>query len=186
MKADRSHSKGSGARRSTPPSSAPSPSKIETLDTLFTATVSLFHALTAAAEDLHQQGNFTAGKRGVLRGLYRLGPQTVPQMAKARPVSRQYIQLLTDRLAEEGLVEFVDNPVHKRSWLVRLTEKGKTCIETMLTREAHVFKDLSVPVSEQDILTTTSVLRSLRELFQGQAWRDAVERFGPLTRRNTR
>lgn len=181
MKVNRSHSKGTRARRKTPPSPASTPSKIETLDALFTATVSLFHALTAAAEDLHQQGNFTAGKRGLLRGLYQLGPQTVPQMARARPVSRQYIQMLTDRLAEEGLVEFVDNPAHKRSWLVRLTEKGKALIEAMLTREARVFKELSVPVSEQDVLAATAVLRSFREVFQSQAWRDAVERLGPLT-----
>lgn len=180
MKVDKSHSKGNRARRRTPPSQSSTPSKIETLDVLFTATVSLFHTLTAAAEDLHQQGNFTAGKRGLLRGLYRLGPQTVPQMARARPVSRQYIQMLTDRLAEEGLVEFIDNPAHKRSWLVRLTEKGKTCIETMLTREAGVLKELPVTVSEQDILTATAVLRSLREVFQGQAWRDAVEHVRPL------
>jgi DNA-binding MarR family transcriptional regulator len=88
--------------------------------------------------------------------------------------------MLTDRLAEEGLVEFIDNPAHKRSWLVRLTEKGKTCIETMLTREAGVLKELPLSVSEQDILTATTVLRSLREMFQGQAWREAVEYVRPL------
>jgi len=186
MKVDKSHSKGNRARRRTPPSPASTPSKIETLDALFTATVSLFHTLTAAAEDLHQQGNFTAGKRGLLRGLYRLGPQTVPQMARARPVSRQYIQMLTDRLAEEGLVEFVDNPAHKRSWLVRLTEKGKSLIVAMLAREAGVLKELPVPVSEQDILTATAVLRSFREVFQSQAWRNAVERLRPLTQEDKR
>lgn len=181
MKADRLRSKDSRVRRNTVTRPTQSQSKIEILDALFTATVSLFHTLTAAAEDLHQQGNFTAGKRGLLLGLYRLGPQTVPQMARTRPVSRQYIQMLTDRLDEEGLVEFIDNPAHKRSWLVRLTEKGKTCIETMLTREAGVLKELPLSVSEQDILTATAVLRSLREVFQGQAWRDAVEHVRPLT-----
>jgi DNA-binding MarR family transcriptional regulator len=186
MKSDRSRGKGARARRSVQPSPTSPQPKIETLDALFNATVSLFHTLTAAAEHLHQQGNFTAGKRGVLRGLYRLGPQTVPQMARARPVSRQYIQMLTDRLAEEGLVEFVDNPAHKRSWLVRLTEKGKTCIETMLTREARLFKDLPIPVSEEDILAATAVLRSFREVLQSQAWRDAVERVRPLTQEDTR
>lgn len=186
MKVDKSHSKVTRARRRTPPSPASTPSKIETLEALFTATVSLFHTLTAAAEDLHQQGNFTAGKRGLLLGLYRLGPQTVPQMARARPVSRQYIQMLTDRLAKEGLLEFVDNPVHKRSWLVRLTEKGKSSIVAMLAREAGVLKELPVPVSEQDILTATAVLRSFREVFQSQAWRGAVERLRPFTQEDKR
>ena len=181
MKAARSRVKSFRVRRKAAPSLASTPSKIETLDAFFTATVSLFHTLTTAAEDLHQQGNFTAGKRGVLRGLYRLGPQTVPHMAKVRPVSRQYIQMLADQLEEEGLVEFVENPAHKRSRLVRLTEKGKMLIETMLRREAHLFKDLPIPVCDQDILTATAVLRSFRELFQSQAWRGAARNMRPLT-----
>ncbi len=171
---------GARARRKTPPGPASMPSKIESLDAFCSAVVALTHTLTAAAEELHQRGNLTAGKRGVLRSLYRLGPQTVPQMARARPVSRQHIQMLADQLAEEGLVEFEDNPAHKRSWLVRLTGKGRQLIEAMLAREARVFKDLPVPVSEQDILRTTACLRSFREVFQSQAWHTAVERLGPL------
>jgi DNA-binding MarR family transcriptional regulator len=141
----------------------------------------LFHTLTAAAEELHQQGDFTAGKRGVLRGLYRLGPQTVPQMARARPVSRQYIQMLTDQLDEEGLVEFIDNPAHKRSWLVRLTDKGRALMEAMTAREARILNELPVPVSEQQIQDATAVLRSMREVFHGQAWKNATKRLGPIT-----
>jgi DNA-binding MarR family transcriptional regulator len=90
--------------------------------------------------------------------------------------------MLTDQLDKEGLVEFVDNPAHKRSWLVRLTDKGRALMETMTAREARVFKDLPVPASEQDIHTATAVLRSFREFFHTRAWRDAVDRAGPLTK----
>jgi len=56
----------------------------------------------------------SAARRGVLRSLARLGPQTVPQMAGARPVSRQHIQTIVNALAADGLVETIDNPAHKR------------------------------------------------------------------------
>ena len=43
------------------------------------------------------------------------GPLTVPQIAQMRPTSRQRMQRLADELAAEGLVEFIDNPGHRRS-----------------------------------------------------------------------
>jgi DNA-binding MarR family transcriptional regulator len=64
------------------------------------------------------------GAFGFLRSLALLGPQTVPQIAEMRPTSRQRMQRLADELAAEGLVEFIDNPRHRRSRLVRLTRAG--------------------------------------------------------------
>ncbi|MGO8917821.1 MAG: MarR family transcriptional regulator [Stellaceae bacterium] len=59
-----------------------------------------------------------------MRSLTLVGPLTVPEIAKMRPTSRQRMQRLADELAAEGLVEFIDNPRHRRSKLVRLTRKG--------------------------------------------------------------
>src|ERR687887_550554 len=61
---------------------------------------------------------------GFMRSLALLGPLTVPQIARMRPTSRQRMQRLADELAAEGLAEFIDNPRHRRSKLVRLTGKG--------------------------------------------------------------
>ena len=65
------------------------------------------------------------GAFGFMRSLALLGPLTVPQIAEMRPTSRQRMQRLADELAAEGLVEFVDNPKHRRSKLVQLTRKGE-------------------------------------------------------------
>ncbi len=102
-------------------------------------TVSLFHLLRALAEQIHQQGELSAGRRGILRELDRLGPQTVPQMARARPVSRQHIQLEVNQLEDDGLVELIENIAHKRSRLVRLTQKGKAYLKVMEGREAEFY-----------------------------------------------
>lgn len=134
-------------------------------------TVSLFHRLRAAAEQVHRQGETTAGKLGVLRGLDLSGPQTVPQMARARPVSRQYIQALVNQLAAEDRIEFVDNPAHKRSRLVRLTPQGKAFLDAAMRRQGKLLSRLRIDIPEKDLRTAASVLRAVRTLFESRQWK---------------
>jgi DNA-binding MarR family transcriptional regulator len=126
-------------------------------------TTGLFHLLHAVAAQLHGGGELTAGRRGILRGLDRLGPQTVPQMARARPVSRQYIQLLVNELEADGLVELYENPAHRRSRLVRLTDAGRASLAEMYRREASVYATLDLPVTQAQLREAAATLRCVRE-----------------------
>ncbi len=133
------------------------------LEDVVDQTVSLFHLLRALADDLHGQGELTAARRGVLRGLDRFGPQTVPQMARARPVSRQHIQMLVNHLEADGLVELRENRAHKRSRLVRLTPQGKAYLDALYQREAAFYATLALDLPEDTLRFTAHVLRSLRD-----------------------
>jgi len=146
-------------------------SRLGALESLTAETVRLFHRLKVVAEEVHHQGVTTAGRRGVLRGLYRTGAQTVPQMARARPVSRQHRQTLVNALAEDGLVEPVKNPAHKRSHLIKLTTKGRDLVETMNRREGRVFNRLTIPISRKRLQDAADVLRMVRSLFEHQGWK---------------
>jgi len=139
--------------------------KAKALDLLISETVSFYQRLKAVAEELHGLKRLSGGKRGVLMDLYQNGMQTVPQMARSRPVSRQHIQTIVNPLAEKGLVEFIENPAHRRSRLVGLTEKGVSLVEEMRRREKELFSQFEIDVSEQSILDSVSVLRSIRETF---------------------
>lgn len=145
------------------------------LESVIGETVSLFHRLRVVAEQVHHAGELTAGKLGILAGLDRFGPQTVPQMARARPVSRQYIQTLADGLADEGHVEFVDNPAHKRSRLVRLTPQGKRFLDAAMRRQAKLLSRLKIGVPEKDLRAVASVLSLLRAFFESARWREALK-----------
>lgn len=138
-------------------------------------TVALYHRLKIVAEQIHRQGELTSGKGGVLAGLYHFGPQTVPQMARARPVSRQYIQTLVNELADQGLVELVGNPAHKRSHLVRLTERGEAIVEKMIKRQKTIVSKLRLDIAEKDLLSAASVLSDVRGLFESKRWRKILE-----------
>lgn len=50
---------------------------------------------------------------------------TVPGIARVLGQSRQAVQRLTDVMVQDGLVAYHENPKHKRSVLVTLTETGK-------------------------------------------------------------
>ena len=146
-----------------------------TFDAVFTEVQSLFHRMGAAVAQIHGQGELTGGRRGVMRDIYRQGPRTVPQMARARPVSRQHIQSLVNGLLSDGLVEYIHNPAHKRSKLVRLTASGKETIEAMVRREGELLEELDIDVSEDDLRTTAEVLRTIREAFESEGWRKILE-----------
>lgn len=113
-------------------------------------------------EALHGSSELTRACRGILRDLYRLGPRTVPQLARQRPVSRQNVLMLVHRLESDGIVEFVRNPEHRRSHLVRLTPAGKALLEEMWGREMALLSSLSLDISLDDLRTTIEVLQRLR------------------------
>src|SRR5262245_6092685 len=123
-----------------------------------------FHELRATAEALHDDPNgLTAAHRGVLESLHRDGAQTVPALARARPVSRQHIQILVNRLLEVGLVTTEPNPAHERSQLIALTPAGAKRFSDMQRRERRALGSTTLPVSEARLRAATETLSELRE-----------------------
>ncbi|HSE77198.1 MAG TPA: MarR family transcriptional regulator [Alphaproteobacteria bacterium] len=101
------------------------------------------------------------GAWGLMRSLAEGGPQTVPALARQRPVSRQHIQKLADELARRGLVEFVDNPAHRRSKLVRLTPKGARRYARVNARVGAICDALARESDEAELLAAARALRRL-------------------------
>ena len=109
------------------------------------------------------------GAFGFMRSLALVGPLTVPQIAQMRPTSRQRMQRLADELAAEGLVEFVDNPRHRRSQLVRLTSKGEARYRDMSAQLIAIASTMGAGLSEAEIRKTSEILRALSEETKARA-----------------
>jgi DNA-binding MarR family transcriptional regulator len=163
-------------RRAARPSAAPE-RRPDALEEVIDETRALFHRLRAVAEQVHAQGELSGGRRGVMKDLARLGPQTVPQLARRRPVSRQHIQSLVNPLLEEGYLERIDNPAHRRSPLLRLTPRGESLVATMDRRESRLLPDLELAISERDLRRAAETLRAVRQAFASDAWSQRLERF---------
>jgi len=140
--------------------------KVAALGAVIDQTRALFHRLKAVAQEAHDRGPATAGLRGVLQELYGKGPRTVPDMARARPVSRQHIQVLVNQLLELGWVELMDNPAHKRSKRVAITAQGRGAFEAIRLTEAAMLADLPVSVSESELEAAAAVLEKVRNAFE--------------------
>jgi DNA-binding MarR family transcriptional regulator len=106
------------------------------------------------------------GEWGVLRLLVKEGPQTVPEMARSRPVSRQHIQSLCNTLETQGLVEFVDNPKHKKSKLVRATKKGRDRFQSMRKQFLAAAAVYAPLFNKNEIAVATDVCRRGRAMIE--------------------
>jgi len=125
----------------------------------------LFRQLARTAEVLHQEDGLSGGERAVLVELAEEGPRTVPEMARARPVSRQHIQAIVNPLLARGLVELVDNPRHRRSKLVRITPNGRDVVGRVRSREGRVVATLVPRLHAGELETTARTLEQLSDLF---------------------
>lgn len=136
-------------------------------------TIALFHRVRYVAEQIYEPDGRSATQRGVLRGLVRYGPRTVPQLALARSVTRQHTQEVVDRLRADGFVELIANPAHKRSKLVRATRRGAALVASMDDADARVLLAIGGGLSRAELAITARMLREVRERFENDAlWRD--------------
>ncbi|HYD86369.1 MAG TPA: MarR family transcriptional regulator [Vitreimonas sp.] len=119
-------------------------------------------AITQATAGFAQAG----GEWGCLRSLVKDGPQTVPAMARARPVSRQHCQTICNALEAQGLVEFIDNPRHKKSKLVRVTRKGRDRFESMKKQFLAAAAVYAPLFTAAEVATATDVCRRARDMIE--------------------
>ena len=140
--------------------------------------VALNFRLQRVAEELHRQGPASSARRGILRNLSDEGPQSVPQMARTRGVSRQHVQSLVNSLMEEGLVEIAPNPAHQKSGLVQLTDAGKQAVRDNTRREAVLVKECTPYVHNAELDTAYEVLHRVREFLESSQCDKLIDRIG--------
>jgi DNA-binding MarR family transcriptional regulator len=145
--------------------------KSEAIADLMLEVAQFFFRMRAVGQRTGLITGWGGGAFGFLRSLVLLGPLTVPQIARMRPTSRQRMQRLADELAAEGLVEFIDNPKHRSSRLVRLTRKGEARFREMSARFLAIASTMGGALSEPDVRKTTEIVRQLSDDMRGRSER---------------
>ena len=97
-------------------------------------------------------------------GALRNGPATVAGIAREMGRARQSVQRTADLLESEGVVEYVDNPAHRRAKLVRLTSAGEATLAGISGLQAEWTNVLAAAMEagKEEIKAATGVLRQLR------------------------
>ncbi len=120
--------------------------------------------------DLLSHGDRIAGTYGQtsarwqILGALRNGPQTVAAIARAMGLARQSVQRTADLLEAAGIVEYVDNPAHRRAKLVRPTQAGEQTLARISALQVEWANGLAAAMKagKSEIDTATDVLRQLR------------------------
>ena len=128
-------------------------------------------ALLAAGDVLAAEFGLTSARWQVL-GAIALPeqPLTVPQIARRMGLARQSVHSTVSRLMADGLVELIANADHRRSQLVRLTDRGRATFQAIDDKQAAWVNQLVAGLSGRDLETTERVLDELctrLEAFRG-------------------
>ncbi|GAB2626560.1 hypothetical protein GCM10009696_35520 [Kocuria himachalensis] len=121
----------------------------------------LYRKVSRAVEREQPVMGMSVGVRAVLEQAQREGDLTVPTIATAQELSRQFVQRMVHEARDAGFVELVDNPRHRRSPLIRLTPEGHRAITAVTDREHHLMTRVVGDLTDADIDTTLHVLRSM-------------------------
>lgn len=121
-----------------------------------------FNRLRALGDALHADLGITAATRAVMESLFESGEQTVPDIARAKNVSRQHIQVLFNALAKDGLASTRPNPADRRSPLVSLTRRGEKVFARMRRREKRLLAEMTAALAGTSIAAAVATLRELR------------------------
>jgi DNA-binding MarR family transcriptional regulator len=153
-----------------------SPSPQAALYQVIWHTRRLFQRLASTADALHADLELSAGQRALLEFLEGREPQTVPEIARERAVSRQHIQVLVNQLAVRGLVRTRENPRHRRSALVERTKAGQALFEAVRGREAGGLAAMAAAFDPEDLESTARTLAALDRYLQSPEWAAVMKR----------
>lgn len=136
---------------------------VDELRTLIGEVRMTFRLLAGLSDRMLENRGLTGSLRAILEFISNHGPSPVPKMATDKSMTRQSVQSLVDRLVSLGLVETVDNPAHKRSVLVALTNKGRETFSAILAEEQILLSNVAGHWPEGDAQRAAGILHDFRE-----------------------
>jgi DNA-binding MarR family transcriptional regulator len=139
------------------------PSKSDTLTDLVLEIFRLNGLLIAAGDALVEETGLTSARWQVVGAIaLQQGRAPVAHIANAMGLSRQAVQRIADELEKTGIVEFRDNPHHKRAKLVTLTAKGHALNEAAMRLQKPWVAALGAGIDHTALQATLTVLTELR------------------------
>ncbi|MCP4384900.1 MAG: MarR family transcriptional regulator [Hyphomicrobiales bacterium] len=138
------------------------PSDPSTVYNLIVEIRRAFNDLKTYSDRANADLDISAAMRAVMEHLDAHGPQPVPDIARAKNVTRQHIQQLADALVADGLARYEDNPAHKRSKLLVLSDAGRRAFSTIQKREKGALAAMAAGLSEGELDAAAATIASLR------------------------
>lgn len=122
--------------------------------------------LLAAGDELARPAGLTSARWQVL-GVVDHGPSSVAQVARTMGLTRQSVRQTADALARDGMIEFHENPNHRRAKLMVLTDSGRTALRYVEEQQAGWANAIGERLPLSELRSTHAVLRDLGDLLEG-------------------
>jgi DNA-binding MarR family transcriptional regulator len=132
----------------------------EVLTALIIPVIQLNAHFGRAGEAIARAGGQTLARWLVLEAV-ATAPSTVARIARGLGLTRQSVQRIADLLAGDGLTEYMENPAHERSKLVRLTPRGRRTLRTIQAAQRVWANRVGAEVGEADLRQTSRVVDRL-------------------------
>ncbi len=140
------------------------------LTALILSTFRVHGALLAAGDRLAHPLGLTAARWQVLGSVAGLAqPAPVAHVAREMGLTRQSVQRIADQLVADALLDYQDNPHHKRAPLVVMTARGRKVFAGVTERQVPWVNDLARGLSVRDIEVAMDILRRLEERLSPEA-----------------
>lgn len=139
---------------------AVAPTAEDTLPLVVADVFELAGALRRRGDELAGRLDQTQARWQVL-SVVSEGEWTVPAAARRLGVSRQAVQRIADLLVEDGLATYEDNPAHRRSPLLRLSDRGRDTLVHINAANRAESDTLLDGIDADELAVTRRVLRSL-------------------------
>ncbi len=137
--------------------------------------------LVTAGDHLAAADGLTSARWQVLGAIVLAQrPLTAPQIARRMGLARQSVHATVQRLVRDGLLELTPNTDHRRSPLIRLTDRGKETYAAVDERQAAWVNRLASGISTTDLQTTARVLDQLCRALEDAQTEDASTNGGEV------
>ncbi len=123
--------------------------------------------LVAEGDRITSEYALTSARWKVLGAISLAGrPQTVPQIARTIGLTRQGVQRQVDVMRRDGLLEFRENPEHKRAKLISLSKLGKEAYAKLDQKQKKWARSNTHQMSKEELEAALSVLRKVSRQFE--------------------
>ncbi len=141
------------------------PGRTPSAETLTDLVLTLFRVNNATlvwGDRLVRPFGLTSARWQIMGAIvYAERPQPVAWLARDLGANRQNVQRIVNELVQEGLLQFENNPHHKRAQLVVLTAAGKRAYDDAIRSWDPAANDMAEGLSSDELATTLRVLSVL-------------------------
>ena len=88
-------------------------------------------------------------------------PLPMAQIARKMGLTRQSVRRTANVLMDKGLVEFQDNPDHRRAKLVVMTKQGRNVLEKTKKIQIDWSNRIAQDLSSEELKTAVQIIRAL-------------------------